>query len=344
MRGYVAAGLVTALWIGGTAAAKDPVVVQVGSVPALSAAPLYIAKEKGYFAELGLDVKLQYPGSPSDMAALLSTNQLQFAGTALSAGLFNLMERKVPVTLVLSRGVSPINHFMMVRPGLKDVIKTPSDLKGRVLAIDGRGSGIMYEMGKVLERGNLIFADVELKYFPMSQMATALGTGAIDAAVLISPFQDIAESKGLAVKWLNADSVVTPQPMLSSVLQMNTDWAAAHREAAESVIFAALRGVRDYCNAYHHASTRIEIARILAKYSDANDAALIDRIEWGAMDIDGRIFEDSLMDIQAYYLKQGLIARKLSMQELGPPDWVAAVRARLPSFQLLHDDGTPGCR
>src|SRR5262249_24665546 len=261
------------------ARAGEPVSLIVGNVPSLTGAPLYIAKEKGYYAAAGLDVRIEFPGSPSDMAAMLSTDRLQAIGTGFSAGFFNLVEKKISVTIIMSRAVSPTNHYIMLGPGLKDVIKKPEDLKGRVLGLDARGSGIMYEVDKVLALGGLTFADVEVKYIPLTQTPIALGTGAVDAAMLVSPIQDAAVDKKLAVRWLNTDEIVKPQPMLSSVLQMNTDWISKNRAAAENFVLATLRGVRDYCNAYHHASNRAEVLDYLAKYSDLKDPQMIDKIQ-----------------------------------------------------------------
>jgi NitT/TauT family transport system substrate-binding protein len=326
------------------AQASEPVSLIVGNVPSLTGAPLYIAKEKGYYAAAGLDVRIEFPGSPSDMAAMLSTDRLQVIGAGFSAGFFNLVEKKIPVTIVMSRAVSPTNHYIMLRPGLKDVIKKPQDLKGRVLGLDARGSGIMYEVDKVLALGGLTFADVDVKYIPLTQTPIALGTGAIDAAMLVSPIQDAAEDKKLAVRWLNTDEIVKPQPMLSSVLQMNTDWINKNRAAAEDFVLATLRGVRDYCNAYHRASNRSEVLGYLAKYSDLKDPQMIDQIQWGSMDVNGRVYEESLSDIQDFYVRNKLIARKYTRDELGPPDWATALASKLGPFTLAHDDGRPGCR
>ena len=327
-----------------TTFAAEPTKIVVGNIPALIGAPLYIAKEKGYYAAAGLDVAIEYPGSLSDMMAMLTTNRLQAMGAGFSAAFFNSVEKKIPVTIVMSRAVSPTNHYIMLRPGLKDVIKKPEDLRGHVLGIDARGSGIMYEVDKVLARGGMSFADVEVKYIPLTQTPVALGTGAIDAAMLVSPIQDAAEEKKLAVRWINTDTIVQPQPMLSSILLMNTDWIANNKPAAENFVLATLRGIRDYCNAYHHGANRAEVINYLAKYSDLKDPKMIDQIEWGSMDVAGRVFEQSLADIQDFYIRNKLIARKFTREELGPPDWVAGLAAKLGPFALEHDDGRPGCR
>ena len=142
-------------------------------------------------------------------------------------------------------------------------------------------------------------------------MPTALTTGAVDAALMISPLQDLVEAQGIGVKWINAERMIKVQPVVISVWQMNTDWARQNEDAAKKFVLGTLRGVRDYCNAYHRGPNRDEVTRILAKYSDVKDPALINRIEWGATDVHGRIFEASVMDIQDTFFKEKLVADKV---------------------------------
>jgi NitT/TauT family transport system substrate-binding protein len=183
-----------------------------------------------------------------------------------------------------------------------------------------------------------------LKYILFGQMATALTTGAVDAALMISPLQDQVAAKGIGVKWINADSMIKAQPVLVSVWQMNTDWMRQNEEAARKFVRATLRGVRDYCDAYHRGPNRDEITRILAKYSDVKDPALINQIEWGATDVRGRIFESSVSDIQDTFFKEKLVADRVPIGRIARAGWVGEIAAELGPFRLVHDDGTPGCR
>jgi NitT/TauT family transport system substrate-binding protein len=88
----------------------------------------------------------------------------------------------------------------MIRPELKTKLREPADLKGRTVAVAARGAILVYELAQILEAGGLSLADIELKYSPFGQMATALTTGAVGAALMISPLQDQVEAKGIGVK------------------------------------------------------------------------------------------------------------------------------------------------
>ena len=90
------AGLIVAAGCAGPALAQSAPRIVVGDNPSLSGAPLYVALEKGYYREAGVDVQMEMSGTTSDMAVLLATNRLQVIGGALL-----LSNRFVPLALAL---------------------------------------------------------------------------------------------------------------------------------------------------------------------------------------------------------------------------------------------------
>src|SRR5262249_13550058 len=83
----------------------DPVrTVHVGTVNQASDAGLYVAIDKGYFAELGLKVELVTFTSAATMIAPLGSGELDVGGGAVSAGLWNADLRKIGVRAVADKG------------------------------------------------------------------------------------------------------------------------------------------------------------------------------------------------------------------------------------------------
>ena len=50
--------------------------IVVGDNPSLSGAPLYVALEKGYYREAGIDVQLEMSGTSSEMGRLIDLHML----------------------------------------------------------------------------------------------------------------------------------------------------------------------------------------------------------------------------------------------------------------------------
>lgn len=324
--------------------AQSRLKIEIGNVSSLSGGPVYIALEKGYFAEAGFDVELHPFASAADMAALLATGRLKIAAGAVSVNFFNSLEQGFPTKIILSRNVSPTYHYLLVRSDLRNVIKGPRDLKGRTIASNARGSITTYEVGKMLEAGGLTLKDVELKFMSFGQMPIGLVNGALDAALMIPPLMEVTVSKGIAFKLLAPEDVVTALPIVIAVKQINTDWAAKNEKAVYTFVEVIMRAVREYCTAYHNGPNRAEVIRHLAKHSGLSDPQAIDQMEWGARDPEGRVFEASVMDVQDFYFKEGLIQKKFAMRDIEDDRYRKAALAKLPPFRLAHDDGKPGCR
>jgi NitT/TauT family transport system substrate-binding protein len=175
--------------------------------------PVYIAIEKGYFREAGIDVTLERFNSAAQATAPLSTNQVQVSGGATSAALFNAFARGWSVRIALGRtGDRPgfSSDTLSVRNDLRDSVKTLQDLKGRKIAINAPAAGLQYMVGKMLESAGLTIRDVEVVYMPWPNMGPAFDTKAIDAGALVEPFAAQYAERG--VDRLRMPNAASPSP------------------------------------------------------------------------------------------------------------------------------------
>ena len=235
--------LLASLGLSGVALAQETT-VRIGMARSTSNSAELMATNKGYFKQFGIKLEIEDIESSANVIALLAQGRLNMVAGGISAGYFNAIEKNLPVTIVADRVSTPIRHNLMIRPDLKDQVKSFKDLKGKVVASNGTGSVSTYEVGKMLEREGLTIADVEIKVIPFPQMAVAFANKAIDAAIVIPPFVWSFEDQKIAVKFGEADDLIQPSPMTIAVIMVNTDWAKQNKELLNNYFIAWLRGAR----------------------------------------------------------------------------------------------------
>ena len=144
-----AAGVATA------APARGQARVKIGYLALLAVGPLYVANDRGYLRDAGLDVEMVRFAAGVEMAAALGTGELTAGYAAVSPALFNAWTRGVRTMVVLDAarfrpGYGTI--LTMVRSDLADVIRSPQDLRGRRVSLGLLGSAIDYVMRQFLEQ------------------------------------------------------------------------------------------------------------------------------------------------------------------------------------------------
>jgi NitT/TauT family transport system substrate-binding protein len=330
---------------GATAARAEDVTVKVGMVKSISSVATLTAIEKGYFKEFGIKVETEDLDTSANVIALLAQNQLQVVEGGISAGYFNALDKNLPITMVMDRVSSPLGHHLMIRPDLAGQITRLKDLKGRIIASNGQGSVSTYEVGKMLETDGLTIADVDIKVLPFNQMAIAFTNKAIDAAIVIPPFTSQFIDKGFAVSFREPDDLVKPWPLTIAVAMINTDWAKPKRDLLRNYFTAYLRGVRDYCQAYHGGANRAELIQRLIRTGTETREELLYKYPWPARDPNGRINVASMLDMQAWYRQNKFGSAQLPAERLVDTSYADYAAAKLGPFGVANQDSKlAGCR
>src|SRR5580658_7851940 len=277
--------------------------ITIAVVPSVPGGATYVALDKGYFRDAGLDVDIERIDSLGKAVAFLATNQVQVA-------------QGLPVALALESGSSPTYHQIIVRTDLKDLIRTPADLKGRPVGLSSAGSSSMYEVASVLASAKLTLKDIDAKNLSFAQMATAMANGALDAAMEVAPFTERMIEQNIGVPWIDPDDYIRPLPMTSVGYIVNTDWAQQNRDIAKKLFIALARAGRDYCQAYHHGPNRAEIIDIFMKNRIGTDRDLLDRMAWQSRTPNGEFNVASIVDMQAFFKREGTIDKTSSADKL----------------------------
>jgi NitT/TauT family transport system substrate-binding protein len=328
----------------GSASAQETT-VKVGVARSTSNAAELMALKRGYFKEAGIKLEWDDIDTTANVIPLLAQNQYNIVAGGISAGIFNALEKNLPITMLADRVSTPIGHNLMLRPDLEDAVKSFKDLRGKVIASNGQGSVSTYEIGKMLEREGLTIADVDLKILPFTQMGLAFKNKAIDAAIVIPPFVWQLEEQGLAVPFGNVDELVQPQPMTIAVIMANTDWIKTNPDLVQRYVTALLRGARDYCNAYHGGVNRREIIDELVTSKTEPRKELLEKYPWPARSPNGKINTASMLDVNAWYVTNKMSAQKFPAERVVNSTFIDEANKKLGPFQLQNKDSKlPGCR
>lgn len=335
---------VLAVGVCGRASAQETT-VKIGIARSTSNAAELMALKRGYFEQAGIKLQWDDIDTTANVIALLAQNQYNIVAGGISAGIFNALEKNLPITILSDRVSTPIGHNLMLRPDLKDSVKSFKDLKGKVVASNGQGSVSTYEIGKMLEREGLSITDVDLKIMPFTQMGIAFRNKAIDAGLVIPPFVWQLEEQGLAVPFGNVDELVTPQPMTIAVIMANTDWIKSNPDLVQRYMTAWLRGARDYCNAYHGGPERQEVIDELVSSKTEPRRELLEKYPWPARSPEGKINVASMLDINSWYVANKLSAQTFPADRLVNATFIEAANKKLGPFQLENKDSKlAGCR
>lgn len=188
-------GLCASLALAGCGtSAKTSKVVKVGYLRNdLHELAYYVASQKGYYKDQGLDVREGgvFNAGPEEMSAF-SAGQLDigFVGTAPVMTFAGQGMADVKIVAQANMGGSSI----IVRPGLDapDV----AALKGRTIAIPGNATVQDFLLRMALEKAGVDQSEVRIIVVKPPEMLPALASGQIDAAVAWEPYPTMAVAQG----------------------------------------------------------------------------------------------------------------------------------------------------
>ena len=284
--------------------------VHIGVIGILAEAGLYVAQDRGYFAQEGLAVEFIKDLYGPDAFPALATGQIDAVGGAFGPEVVNAIQRGIHVKLVAGMNSYIPGWdagFLTVRKELIDSgkVKDWKDLKGLKIAIaEPRPNLTDYFASKYLANGGLTFNDITTVNVPFANMISALKTGGVDAAHTSEPLSTVVSDIGAAVKWKPVSSYA-PAGLTVAILQFGPTLLEKSPDVGERLLTAYMRGARDYNDTLKKPDGKAELAPILMKYTPVKDRSLYDRIAWAYVDPDATINLAGLQDMATYYATHG---------------------------------------
>jgi len=316
-----------------TPVAHEPMSVRAGKLGVLGEAGELLAHSQGYFAQQELTVEFVNV-DPSTVVAALTSGQIDVAGLGVEASVFNAIQRGVDLRIVAALAASEPQAngaFLVVRKDLIDSgkIRTYADLKGLNIGIPVPASSAEYVVARTMEAGGLALSDAHLVVLPFPAMVAALGTQAIDVAVLAEPLATVAVQNGSGVKWKGLADVV---PGFQQTVVAYTPQFAAQRDLATRWMTAYLRGVRDYNDAFRKNVHRPQTVEALAGALSINPT-LFDGMGFMHIHPDGKVNLASMEDVMRWYVKMGYLSSPVDVARSVDPSFAEAAVTVLGPYQ-----------
>jgi NitT/TauT family transport system substrate-binding protein len=207
--------------------------VTVGTVGSASANlwPVFISLDKGFFAEQNLKVDIVYVPSSAQVIQQLTSGSLD---VTMSTGLVDpirAIEKGSPIAIVRLEAQSP-PYALVAKPS----IRSYAELKGKVISVGGPKDITRIYVERMLAPSGVKPGEFDMVFAgATSARAQALLANAVDAAILLPPFNFQAVAQGFHELGLTVD--FAPELPFSGTV-VNLPWAKAHPDVMARVLAA----------------------------------------------------------------------------------------------------------
>ncbi len=289
--------------------------IKIAALTLVSSSPLFIAKERGYYAEEGLDAELEFFRAAQPVAVAIASGDADFGVTAFTAGFFNLAGKGAMKVIGAQSREEPgydFSAYLASNKAFDEGLTAPKDYPGHRFAITQVGSSFHLMVGLLADK--LGFQLDSLHLVPLQavpNMIAALKSGQVDGTILPSSLAYGLEKEKAAhiIGWVWQET-----PYQLGGLFTSTRNVEQRRDLVARFVKAYQKGASDY----HAAMNRRDasgkrvfgpdadaIIKIIQKYTKATPEA----IKAGAVYIDpmGRLDVGSVYGEIAWFKKEGLV-------------------------------------
>jgi NitT/TauT family transport system substrate-binding protein len=306
--------------------------ITVGALRFTSHSPSFVAFERGYFKDQGLDVEFKFFQAAQPMAVAIASGDVDYGVTAISGALINLADKGaikiIGGALQEEPGIDG-QIILVSKQAYDDGVTSPAMLKGRSFGITQAGSSFHYMAHKIAQKEG--FEGTEIKTVPLQKVGAIIGalkSGQIDSWAIV-PHIAKALSKGPAVEQVGMIADYIPDYQVTTVFT-STENAETKKDLTKRFLKAFSMGAADYNAALVDKTAGEKAAEdmvvLIHKYvytSRPYDKAA-PSIRNGAMRInpDAALNLTNVKDQLEWFQSEGLVSEDITIETLVNTDYV----------------------
>jgi len=330
LRRVVQAVAVAALGFGvATAHAEAPLKAKVGVLRLSSSAPVFMALEKGYFRDAGLDIELKFFDAAQPIAVATASGDVDFGVTAFTGGMFNLAGKGV---LKVIGGMSreqpgfPLIAYVAGNTAYAHGLKSPKDLAGKRVGVTQIGSTFHYSLGLLADKYGFKLSDVKVVPLQsLSNAAAALKGETIDGALLPAttarPLIDADGAKLLG--WVGDETpwqlgAVFTTPKMLGNKELVTKFLAALARADREYHDVLLKAMKD--GRVPMTTETVPLLQIVSKYTNLPPDRVA--VDCAYIDPEGKLDIKNVGDQISWMQAQGFVDKGFTVNDIIAKDFV----------------------
>ena len=315
----------------GTARAEETLKAKVGVLRLSSSAPVFIAQDKGYFRDAGIEIELKFFDAAQPIAVATTSGDVDIGITAFTAGLFNLAGKG---TLKVIGGMSrekagyPLIGYFASNQAYANGLTAPKDLAGKRVAVTQTGSSFHYSLGLLADKYGFKLSDVKIVPLQsLSNAAAALKGETVDAALLpVTTARKVIDEGGAKLLgWVGDETpwqlgavfaspkTLTNKPLVTKLLAA---LARADREYHDVILASIKEGKADITDATK------PLLEIIAKYTNLPVEQVVGNCAY--IDADGKLDVKNVDNQIKWMQEQGFVDKGFDAEAIVARDYVKA--------------------
>jgi NitT/TauT family transport system substrate-binding protein len=315
----------------GTARADETLKAKVGVLRLSSSAPVFIAQDKGYFRDAGIEIELKFFDAAQPIAVATTSGDVDIGITAFTAGLFNLAGKG---TLKVIGGMSrekagyPLIGYFASNQAYANGLTAPKDLAGKRVAVTQTGSSFHYSLGLLADKYGFKLSDVKIVPLQsLSNAAAALKGETVDAALLpVTTARKVMDEGGAKLLgWVGDETpwqlgavfaspkTLTNKPLVTKLLAA---LARADREYHDVILASIKDGKADITD------TTKPLLEIVAKYTNLPVEQVVGNCAY--IDADGKLDVKNVDNQIKWMQEQGFVDKGFDAEAIIAKDYVKA--------------------